>query len=154
MKLAAFALFFAVLTSSAFAQGVLIATIDVSGDGIADNIYNSGTSITVVRGGGKGTHVYFISSGSWSLIFGNSTGIVDMDGVAGAEIAVVNGSGWGFDDHHRPNPIDSQLPVQRRLVSGASRHRGHGWSRWSRNRGRQRVLPEHRHAAHLERCQL
>lgn len=88
MKLSALALFLVVFTCSVFAQGVLIGTIDVNGDGVADNIYNSGSSITIVHGNNGGTRSYFISSGSWALVFGNSSSIVDLDGVAGAEIPV------------------------------------------------------------------
>ena len=86
-----FGIFLAGITP-AMSQGVLIGTIDVSGDGVVDNLYNSGSSLTVVRGNGGGTRAYFISSGSWSLAFGNSSSIVNLDGIAGAEIPVNTGN--------------------------------------------------------------
>lgn len=67
--------------------GVLMGTIDVNGDGVPDNIYNNGSSITVVRSTGV-THQYPISNGSWALLYGDASSIVDLDGVAGAEIPV------------------------------------------------------------------
>ena len=75
-----------------FSQDILIANIDVSGDGVPDRIFNSLSGITVIAGNSGSKRVYTISSGGWALIFGNSSGIVDMDGTAGAEIAVNTGS--------------------------------------------------------------
>lgn len=75
-----------------FSQGLFIARIDVSGDGVKDDIYNSVSSITVIAGNSGVKRVYNISSGAWALIFGDSSSIVDLDGIAGAEIAVNTGS--------------------------------------------------------------
>lgn len=68
-------------------NGVLMGTIDVDGDGVPDNIYNNGSFITVVRATGL-SHQYTVGGGAWALLFGNSSSIVDLDGVAGAEIPV------------------------------------------------------------------
>ncbi|MEQ1512360.1 MAG: hypothetical protein ABL934_06720 [Lysobacteraceae bacterium] len=68
-------------TPQAFSAG-LIASVDLNGDGIAEHIYNTGSTITVKNSQGVATAIYYIA-GTWGMM-----GIADLDGYPGAEIAV------------------------------------------------------------------
>ncbi|MEQ1512362.1 MAG: hypothetical protein ABL934_06730 [Lysobacteraceae bacterium] len=68
-------------TSQAF-SAILIANADLNGDGVAEQIYNTGSTITVKNNQGVTTAIYYVA-GSWAMM-----GIADLDGTAGAEIAV------------------------------------------------------------------
>ncbi len=78
------------LPGTASAQGVLIGSADLDGDGIAEQVYNNGPGITVRSTNGSTTN-YPVSSGSWALLYGSFSSVVDLDGEPGAEIPVNRG---------------------------------------------------------------
>lgn len=81
------------LTTSAFAQGVLQATADLTGDGVPEKIYNALNGMMRVVNPNGTQQMYFIANntGGWAIL-GGEAGIKDLDGVAGGEIAVNAGS--------------------------------------------------------------
>jgi hypothetical protein len=71
-------------------QSILIGAFDLNGDGTNEQVFNEGSSISVVQSNGV-TASYFISSGPWSILNGTQ-GVIDLDGAAGAEIPINIGS--------------------------------------------------------------
>lgn len=80
-------------TTNSFAQGVLQATADLTGDGVAEKIYNAGGGMMRVVNPNGTQQSYFITTnpGGWAIL-GGEGGIKDMDGVPGGEMAVTAGS--------------------------------------------------------------
>ncbi len=91
-------LLFVALGFASTAQATTIAG-DFNGDGIADTlVFNAGSgTISIVRGGGKGTGTYNTFS-NWITVTA-----IDTNGVGGLEVAVTFASGYVFiaDDRAR-----------------------------------------------------
>ncbi len=81
------------LTASSFAQGVLQATADLTGDGVPERVYNMLNGVMRVVNPDGSQHSYFLTSnpGGWAIL-GGQAGIKDLDGIAGGEMAVNVGS--------------------------------------------------------------
>lgn len=61
-------------------SAVLIANADLNGDGIKEQIYNTGSTITVKNRQGATERIYYVG-GTWAMV-----GIADLDGNPGAEV--------------------------------------------------------------------
>lgn len=81
------------LTASSFAQGILHATADLTGDGVPEKIYQAVNGMMRVVNPDGSQHMYFITSnpGGWAIL-GGQAGIKDLDGIPGGEMAVNTGS--------------------------------------------------------------
>lgn len=92
------------LPGTASAQGVLMGSADLDGDGIAETVYNNGSYITVKNTSGS-SYNYQVSGGSWALLYGNFTSVQDLDGTPGAEIPINVGSALRVITH-RTHSVD------------------------------------------------
>jgi hypothetical protein len=81
------------LTTNSFAQGVLQATADLTGDGVPEKIYHALNGMMRVVNPDGSQQSYFItnSPGGWAIL-GGEAGIKDLDGIPGGEMAVNVGS--------------------------------------------------------------
>lgn len=87
------------LPGVALAQGILMGSADLDGDGIAEQVYNNGSYITVTSANGS-SYNYQISTGSWSLLYGDFTSVANLDGQPGAEIPINRGSSLLVINHN------------------------------------------------------
>lgn len=87
------------LPGTASAQGVLMGSADLDGDGLAETVYNNGSYITVKSTNGS-SYNYQVSSGSWSLLYGNFTSVANLDGSPGAEIPINRGNSLLVINHN------------------------------------------------------
>jgi hypothetical protein len=80
-------------TASSFAQGILLATADLTGDGVPEKVYNALNGVMRVVNPNGSQQTYFLTSspGGWAIL-GGEAGIKDLDGIPGGEMAVNVGS--------------------------------------------------------------
>lgn len=79
------------LPGTASAQGVLMGSADLDGDNIAEQVYSNGSYITVKSTNGS-SYNYQVSTGPWTLLYGDFSSVTNLDGVPGAEISINRGS--------------------------------------------------------------
>ena len=96
------------LPGAASAQGVLMGSADLDGDGIAVTVYNNGSYITVKSTNGS-SYNYQVSSGSWALLYGDFSSVKDLDGVAGAEIPINIGGALMVINHNSRSSYNYQI---------------------------------------------
>ncbi len=87
------------LPGTASAQGVLMGSADLDGNGTAEQVYNNGSYITV-KGSDGSSYNYQISTGSWALLYGNFTSVANLDGQPGAEISINRGNSLLVINHN------------------------------------------------------
>lgn len=96
------------LPGTASAQGVLMGSADLDGDGIAEQVYNNGSYITVKSTNGS-SYNYQVSTGSWALLYGNFTSVKDLDGTPGAEIPINIGGALMVINHNSRSSYNYQM---------------------------------------------
>jgi len=96
------------LPGAASAQGVLMGSADLDGDGIAETVYNNGSYITVKSTNGS-SYNYQVSGGSWALLYGNFTSVQDLDGSPGAEIPINIGGALMVINHNSRSSYNYQI---------------------------------------------
>lgn len=96
------------LPGSASAQGVLMGSADLDGDGIAETVYNNGAYITVKNTSGS-SYNYQVSTGSWALLYGNFSSVQDLDGTPGAEIPINIGGALKVINHNTRSSYNYQI---------------------------------------------
>lgn len=96
------------LPGIASAQGVLMGSADLDGDGVAETVYNNGSYITVRNTSGS-SYNYQISGGSWALLYGDFTSVKDLDGTAGAEIPINIGGALMVINHNSRSSYNYQM---------------------------------------------
>lgn len=81
------------LTASSFAQGILQATADLTGDGVPEKVYNALNGMMRVVNPDGSQQMYFITNnpGGWAIL-GGEAGVKDLDGIPGGEMAVNAGA--------------------------------------------------------------
>lgn len=87
------------LPGTASAQGVLMGSADLDGDGVAETVYNNGSYITVKSTNGS-SYNYQVGSGSWALLYGNFSSVANLDGSPGAEIPINRGGSLLVINHN------------------------------------------------------
>jgi hypothetical protein len=87
------------LPGTASAQGVLMGSADLDGDGIAEQVYNNSSYITVKSTNGS-SYNYQVSTGAWALLYGNFSSVANLDGQAGAEISINRGNSLLVINHN------------------------------------------------------
>jgi len=87
------------LPGIALAQGILMGSADLDGDGIAETVYNNGSYITVKSTNGS-SYNYQVGTGSWSLLYGNFSSVANLDGSPGAEIPINRGNSLLVINHN------------------------------------------------------
>jgi hypothetical protein len=96
------------LPGTASAQSVLMGSADLDGDGIAEQVYNNGSYITVKSTNGS-SYNYQVSTGSWALLYGNFTSVTDLDGTPGAEIPINIGGALMVINHNSRSSYNYQM---------------------------------------------
>ncbi|MGN6150537.1 MAG: hypothetical protein ACTHOH_00825 [Lysobacteraceae bacterium] len=96
------------LPGTASAQGVLMGSADLDGDGIAETVYNNGSYITVKNTSGS-SYNYQVSTGSWALLYGDFSSVKDLDGSPGAEIPINIGGALKVINHNTRSSYNYQI---------------------------------------------
>lgn len=96
------------LPGTASAQGLLMGSADLNGDGIAETVYNNGSYITVKSTNGI-SYNYQVSSGSWALLYGSFSSVQDLDGTPGAEIPINIGGSLMVINHNTHSTYNYQI---------------------------------------------